>query len=117
MENSFITKAEQTTGLKSTKQPLVRCQFPNLNRKIGVSVSAICENHAGLGGVDAVEFESEYISLNTISTGSCVPLDEADSKFVQLNARVITELNLAIDELTAHRDRLASVYRNKGAKQ
>lgn len=85
-------------------QPLECCEFKNLNRQVGVSITQRYTTHASLG--DAVDIHFERPSLNTSCAGGWKATSDATKEVELMTNYVIEDLDRVISELTAHRDRL-----------
>lgn len=107
----MTTSKPTTTPLASTAEPLVCCPFRHLDRRIGVRVGHSLEagKHAGLDGQPCTQLTIETITCNTIEAGGWTLDSELEQKYANLHRRLVDDLTEVIDELTAHRDRLAAV--------
>lgn len=86
--------------------PLECCQYKELNRVIGISVSDPFEHH-GLKK-QCVEMFRETISVNTMTTGNLgIDADNWKPTAIEWIDQTIGDLGKVIDELEQHRDRLS----------
>lgn len=87
-----------------SRMPLKCCEFPALERKIGVLASQPFHHH-GLGA-EFVDISRETISVTTKTYGRCYPSGSATGEIRRAAQHTIDDLDAVIAELTAHRDRL-----------
>lgn len=87
-----------------SREPLECCEFPLLRKKIGVCVS---EPFEGSDKQQYVEFESETVAINTKASGGTYPFGLSHHNKIRCTEHIIRDLDKAIEELAAHRNRLA----------
>jgi hypothetical protein len=86
-------------------QPLENCEFKHLNNQIGVTVSELLKEHAGVGG-PAVEITTENATISTITTADWVRVENWPQAAASNLEAAVNKLDVLIKELTRHRDRL-----------
>jgi hypothetical protein len=86
-----------------SRAPL-ECSAHPLRRKIGVLASAPF-HHYGLNA-SYVDVQLETVSIGSGTYGNCYPAETAEQEIRRATERTIADLDKAITELTAHRDRL-----------
>lgn len=89
-----------------SRERLEGCEFPHLNRQVGVSASQPF-HHYGLGA-EYVDVHRETAVINTATFGTCYPVETAAQQIRTFTESTISDLDKLIVELTAHRDRLTA---------
>jgi hypothetical protein len=90
-----------------SRAPLERAAPPLArSRYIGVLASKPFHHH----GMNApyVDIQLETVSLRTETYGNCYPAETFHEEIRRATTRTIADLDAAIAELTAHRDRLSA---------
>jgi hypothetical protein len=90
--------------------PLKCCEFPQLHRKIGLWIGQPFK-HYGKGGKLFVEICRETISVNSITFGKSVSLEEKNNQASKMITAIITDIDIVIKELEEHKHRLYFVRR------
>lgn len=88
------------------RKRLEGCEFPHLNRQVGVSASQPF-HHFGLGA-EYVDVNRETVVVSTATFGTCYPVETAAHQVRTFTESTISDLDGLIVELTAHRDRLTA---------
>lgn len=77
------------------------CEFPN--HKIGVYVTQPFRNYDGIVHVD-IEYSTPELDRSTF--GRATPIDEAESKVIECEIRIVARIDALIAELQEHRARI-----------
>ncbi|WP_280454822.1 hypothetical protein [Nocardia brasiliensis] len=94
------------TASYDSRKRLEACEFPHLNRQVGVFTGSPF-HHRGLGA-EYVDVSREIVVVNTATFGTCHPVAEVAAAVRADTASTIANLDGLIVELTAHRDRLVA---------
>lgn len=98
-----------------SRKQLVTCEFPSLQRQIGV-VASNPFDHAGLGG-KYVDLFYERVSVNTATFGNPYPEAEWKAQALDMTKTIIKNLDDVIAELTQHRERMIAEAHKLGYKK
>lgn len=88
-----------------SRAPLANTPSPHLNPQIGVLASRTFF-HQGLKA-PYVDVQRDTITVGTATYGNYYPAEGVDEAIESATAATIADLNRVIDELIAHRNRLA----------
>jgi hypothetical protein len=80
---------------------------------LGVTVHNPIENHAGLGGIKAIDWQADAPQIWSTSSGGCVPYEQRAAKTQQATEYVIERIDTCIATLQAHRQRLVETLEEK----
>ncbi len=87
----------------TSKEALENCEFPNLNRQIGVSGTRLTKYQGGNWGV---EMDYEIPTLNTSTYGGWKEVGSINENALKFNQTAIEHIDVMMAELKAHRERL-----------
>jgi hypothetical protein len=110
----FIPMSMRETMIKiNTQEPLVCCEFKNLNRCVGFKT---LHEFQGADGKTLIEYELEYPTVNTVTYGGKVPREEVQAEATKAHRHILDKLREIRDELDGHIRRLELHLLNDQAK-